>query len=106
VNSKVVLYADKLTDSIKSAVAETNRRRKMQIDYNRAHGITPMTIVKPVKERVVDLKDTKHIPKKDIPNMIIELDAQMREAAEVLDFERAIALRDRVGRLKQRIEEK
>jgi excinuclease ABC subunit B len=106
VNSKVVLYADKLTDSIKSAVAETNRRRKMQIEYNRAHGITPMTIVKPVKEGVVDLKDTKHIPKKDIPNMIIELDAQMREAAEVLDFERAIALRDRVGRLKQRIQKK
>jgi excinuclease ABC subunit B len=65
-----------------------------------------MTIVKPVKEGVVDLKDTKHIPKKDIPNMIIELDAQMREAAEVLDFERAIALRDRVGRLKQRIQKK
>jgi excinuclease ABC subunit B len=106
VNSRVVLYADNLTDSIKSALDETNRRRSLQINFNKKHGITPMTIVKPVKEKEVDLKDTKHIPKKDIPNMIIELEADMREAAEILDFERAIALRDRVARLKQRIGEK
>jgi excinuclease ABC subunit B len=106
VNSRVVLYADNLTDSIKSALDETNRRRALQINFNKKHGITPMTIVKPVKEKEVDLKDTKHIPKKDIPNMIIELEADMREAAENLDFERAIALRDRVARLKQRIGEK
>jgi excinuclease ABC subunit B len=106
VNSRVVLYADNLTDSIKSALDETNRRRSLQINFNKKHGITPMTIVKPVKEKEVDLKDTKHIPKKDIPNMIIELEADMREAAENLDFERAIALRDRVARLKQRIGEK
>jgi excinuclease ABC subunit B len=106
VNSKVVLYADNLTDSIKSAVAETNRRRAMQLEHNRAHGITPETIIKPVKEKEVDLKDTKHIPKKEIPNMIIELDAQMREAADQLDFERAIAYRDRIAKFKQRIAEK
>jgi excinuclease ABC subunit B len=102
VNSRVVLYADNLTDSIKSAVAETNRRRKMQIEYNKKHGITPKTIVKPVKEKEIDLKDTKHIPKKEIPNMIIELDTRMREAADQLDFERAIAMRDQIVRLKQR----
>jgi excinuclease ABC subunit B len=105
VNSRVVLYADNLTDSIKSALDETNRRRVLQMNFNKKHGITPMTIVKPVKEKEVDLKDTKHIPKRDIPNMIIELEADMREAAEILDFERAIALRDRVGRLKQRVDE-
>ncbi|MFQ5801046.1 MAG: helicase-related protein, partial [Candidatus Hydrothermarchaeales archaeon] len=106
VNSLVVLYADNLTDSIKSAVTETNRRRKLQIEYNKKHSIIPQTIVKPVKEKEVDIKDTKHIPKKEIPNMIIELEAKMREAAEMLDFETAIALRDQVARLKERIIQK
>ncbi|RMF90382.1 MAG: excinuclease ABC subunit UvrB [Methanobacteriota archaeon] len=103
VNSKVVLYADNPTDSIKKAVAETERRRRMQLEYNRRHGITPRTIIKPVKEKEVDVKDTKHIPKREIPNMIIELEAEMRRAADNLDFERAIELRDRINRLKERI---
>ncbi len=103
INSKVILYADNLTGSIREAVSETNRRRSLQLEYNERHGITPATIVKPIKEKVVDIKDTKHIPKREIPNMIIDLEAQMREAAEVLDFEKAIALRDQVARLKQRI---
>ncbi|MFH1510071.1 MAG: excinuclease ABC subunit UvrB [Candidatus Woesearchaeota archaeon] len=102
--SRVVLYADNLTQSMKIALAETNRRRQLQLDYNRKHRIVPKTIVKPVREKVVDIKDTKHIPKKDIPNLIIELDALMKEAADKLDFERAIALRDNIIRLKQRLQ--
>ena len=101
--SKVVLYADKKTDSIKQAIAETERRRAIQIEYNKKNHITPQTIIKPVKEKEVDIKDIKHIPKADIPNMIIELDAEMKEAADNLDFEKAIAIRDRIKKLKERV---
>ncbi len=106
VNSKVVLYADKMTDSINAAVKETNRRRNLQIEYNRKNNITPKTIIKAVKEKEVDIKDTKHIPKQDIPNLIIELETQMKEAAERLEFESAIAIRDKINRLKRRLNEK
>ncbi|KYK22088.1 excinuclease ABC subunit B [Thermoplasmatales archaeon SG8-52-2] len=103
VNSKVVLYADNMTDSIKRAIDETSRRRKIQIEYNKANKITPTTIIKPIKEKVVDVKDVKHIPKKDIPDMIVDLEIEMRKAADELDFEKAIFLRDRINRLKQMI---
>jgi len=103
VNSKVVLYADNLTGSIKKALEETNRRRSIQLEFNKKHNIVPTTIVKPIKEKVVDVKDTKHIPKKDIPKMIIELEIEMRKAADNLDFERAIFLRDKINALKQTI---
>ena len=103
VNSKVVLYADKLTDSIKKALEETNRRRNIQLEFNERHNITPTTIVKPIKEKVVDIKDTKHIPKKDIPKMVIELELEMREVADNLDFEKAIFIRDKINALKQTI---
>jgi excinuclease ABC subunit B len=102
VNSRVVLYADSLTDSIKAAVSETERRRALQLEYNRVHHISPMTIRKPVPEKEVDLKETRHIPKRDIPNLIIELEARMNRAAENLEFEEAIALRDRIRDLKER----
>jgi excinuclease ABC subunit B len=103
VNSKVVLYADKITDSIRNAIEETSRRRNIQIQYNKKHNIIPSTIIKPIKEKIVDLKDTKHIPKKDIPKMIIDLEIEMRDAADLLDFEKAISLRDRIDMLRQRI---
>ncbi|MFH1849356.1 MAG: excinuclease ABC subunit UvrB [archaeon] len=102
VNSSVVLYADNMTDSIIKAIDETNRRRALQMEHNKKNGITPQTIVKPVKEKEVDVKDTKHIPKKEIPNLIIELDSEMKEAAELLDFERAIELRERIKGLEKR----
>ena len=101
VNSKVVLYADKITDSIQGAMDETNRRRNMQIEFNEKRGITPTTIIKPIKEKIVEVKDVKHIPKKDIPMMIVDLEVQMNEAADNLDFEKAITIRDRINRLKQ-----
>jgi excinuclease ABC subunit B len=101
VNSKVVLYADVLTTSIQKALAETNRRRTVQLEYNTKHGITPTTIIKPIKEKIVEITDTKHIPKKDIPAIIVNLELEMRKAADDLDFEKAIALRDRINKLKQ-----
>jgi len=100
VNSKVVLYADVLTDSIQKALAETNRRRNLQLEYNKIHNIVPTTIVKPIKEKVVEITDTKHIPRKDIPAIIVNLEQEMRIAADNLDFEKAIALRDRINKLK------
>jgi len=99
-NAHVVLYADTLTDSIRAAVAETERRRQMQVAYNKENGIVPQTIRKPVAAKEVEVTDTKHIPKSEIPNLIIELEAQMHEAAEALEFERAIQLRDRVMKLR------
>ena len=103
VNSKVILYADNLTNSIKLALAETERRRNLQLEYNEKHHITPKTIVKPVKEKEADIKDVKHIPKADVPSAIIELEAEMREEADKLNFERAIALREQVRKLRERI---
>ncbi|MGI6022748.1 MAG: excinuclease ABC subunit UvrB [Methanoculleus sp.] len=99
VNAKVVLYADARTDSIRKALTETERRRSMQLAYNARHGITPQTIKKPIREKEIDITDVKHIPKQEIPNLVIELEAEMRGAAERLEFERAIALRDMIRRL-------
>lgn len=104
VNARVVLYADHSTDSIAVALAETNRRRRMQVAYNEANGIVPQTIKKPVPAKEVDLTDTKHLPKSEIPNLVIELEAEMYRAAEDLDFERAILLRDRVKELRAGME--
>lgn len=103
-SSKVILYADNMTDSIKKAVNETERRRSIQIAYNKEHSIVPTTICKPIREKVVDITDIKHIPKTDIPNVIIELDIEMRGAAEKLDFERAIQVRELIKKFKKEIE--
>jgi excinuclease ABC subunit B len=102
VNAKVVLYADSITDSIREAVSETERRRTLQEEFNRVHHITPRTVIKPVPEKEVDIKDIRHIPRKDLPNLIIELEARMNRAAENLEFEEAIRLRDRIRSLKER----
>ncbi len=104
INSKVILYADKITDSIQRAIDETERRRKIQINYNKKHKIIPTTIIKPIKEKIADVKDIKHIPKKDIPDMIVELELEMKKASDELNFEKAIFLRDRINKLKQTIE--
>jgi excinuclease ABC subunit B len=102
-NSLVVLYADRRTDSIRMALTETERRRTLQMAYNRKHHIVPQTIRKPIREKEVELKDVKHLPKTEIPNMIIEMEARMREAADALDFERAIEIRDMVQRLEKEL---
>jgi len=104
-NSRVVLYADRMTDSIRGAVKKTEERRALQMKYNEEHGIVPMTIKKPIREKVVEITDTRHIPKSEIPNVVIELDAEMRAAAEVLDFERAIQLRDAIKKLEKEMKD-
>ena len=103
VNSTVVLYADKITDSIKNAISETERRRNVQIEFNKENGIIPKTIIKPVEDNDIILKDIKHIPKKDIPDIILKYKKDMEEAADKLDFEKAIFLRDKINDLKKRV---
>ena len=103
VNSKVILYADRMTGSIRQAVRTTEERRALQMAFNRDHGIVPKTICKPIKEKMVEVTDARHIPKSEIPNRIIELDAEMKKAAESLDFERAIKLRDAIRKLEREI---
>jgi excinuclease ABC subunit B len=78
----------------------------MQVEFNRAHGITPRTIRKPVKEKEVEVKDVRHVPRPEIPNTVIELELRMRLAADRLDFEQAIALREQIRRLQERLKEK
>ena len=103
VNSKVVLYADTMTDSMKRAIAETKRRRELQVAFNKKQNRKTQTNIKPVKEKEVDIRDTRHVPKPEIPNMVIELEKQMQDAADNLDFERAIALRDQIKKLNERV---
>jgi excinuclease ABC subunit B len=98
---RVIFYADRMTDSMKRAIDVTHARRAAQEKYNTMHGITPATIVKPVREKQVDIKTTKHLPKGDIPNLLIELQAAMDKAAAELDFERAIEMRDRIKSLEK-----
>ena len=102
-NSRVVLYADRMTGSIVAAMDKTERRRALQMAYNKEHGIVPCTIKKPIRDKVVEITDTRHIPKTDIPNVIIELEAEMMAAADRLEFERAIQLRDTVKRLEKEL---
>jgi excinuclease ABC subunit B len=101
--SKVILYMDKETDSIKKAIAETERRRKIQIEYNTKNKITPKTIIKPITEEEIEVKDVKHIPKKEIPKEIKGLEQKMMKAADDLNFELAIFLRDKIESLRKRI---
>ncbi|MGE5533660.1 MAG: excinuclease ABC subunit UvrB, partial [Bacillota bacterium] len=106
VNGKVILYADIETQSIKRAIEITYYRRSFQKRYNQQHGITPTTIIKGVSKKEGVIRGTKHLPKSDMKRQIIELDAQMREAAEKLDFERAIELRDAIAELNKALTRK
>ena len=103
-NGEVIMYGDKITDSMAYAIEETNRRRKIQDAYNKEHNITPTTIHKEIRDairgqEVIDdaaslVKKGKKASKKDKQVMIQELEKQMKDAAKVLDFERAMELRD------------
>lgn len=99
VNGRVVLYADVETTSIKSAIEITRYRRQFQTRFNLVHGITPRTIVKSISQKEGNIKGIKHLAKSDVQRQIIDLDAQMREAAENLNFEKAIQLRDSIQEL-------
>lgn len=106
-NGRVILYADKMTDSIKTALDETERRRKKQSEYNLKHGITPQTIKKSISSTLKemtetdfvksDIEDTEKI--KDIDKKIKEYTKLMREAAQNLEFEQAMVYRDKLKEL-------
>ncbi|MDX8550153.1 excinuclease ABC subunit UvrB [Methanospirillum sp. J.3.6.1-F.2.7.3] len=100
----VVLYADTITGSMQKAMDETERRRALQIEYNTSHGITPKTIQKPVRDQEIDLGKKKKVPKSALPNLIINLESQMKSAAQRLDFEEAIRLRDQLAVLRKEME--
>ena len=113
VNAKVILYGDKVTVAMKNAIDETNRRRKIQMDHNREHGITPKTVEKSIRvgigseltdhreaqEMVARSDDTTYITEEHIA----EVEKEMLSAAEELDFEKAAMLRDRIGKLREAI---
>jgi excinuclease ABC subunit B len=106
VNGRVILYADEKTKSIKRAMEITKYRRAFQTRFNQTHGITPQTIIKKVSQKEGTIKGIKHLAKSDVQRQIIEFDAEMREAAERLDFERAIQLRDTIRELSQSLSAK
>ena len=106
-HGKVIMYADKVTGSMRRAIDETERRRAAQDAYNRANGITPKTIVKEIRDPIeVTLKDdaspaadAEKLPKEKKKQLAEKLTAEMKRAAKELDFETAAALRDRIRRL-------
>ncbi len=104
---EVIMYADEVTPSMERAIYETNRRRKIQNDYNLAHGITPKTIVKEVhnvleiSSKVKDVdKQFRRMNRLEREKVIKQLTAEMREAAKILEFEHAAYLRDKIEKLK------
>ena len=104
-NGHVIMYADKITDSMKEAINETNRRREIQEKYNKEHNIVPQTIKKEIRDVITNIAggDTKKSKKNNIaeikPN-IEELEQEMRQAAKELNFERAMELRDIIFEIK------
>ena len=112
-NGKVIMYADKITGSMERAIAETNRRRKIQSDYNTANGITPKTVVKSVRdlieigssdeEKVTKKKNnTAKMSKKEKDALIEKLTKEMKEAARHLEFEKAAFLRDKISEIRNK----
>jgi excinuclease ABC subunit B len=114
VNGQVILYADKITQSMDQAILETNRRRKIQDTYNQAHQITPQTVRKVVRNILASIYEADYftiptvtdveegyVPLKEIPGMIQKLKKEMKEAASRLEFERAAEIRDRIQRLEE-----
>ncbi len=100
--SKVIMYADTITGSMRRAIDETNRRREKQTAYNKEHGITPKTIVKKIANSLeITTKATSDIAEGDIGKQIESLQSLMKAASAALDFETAIKLRDRIGELKR-----
>jgi len=124
VHGTVIMYADTITDSMRRAIDETNRRRQIQEAYNKAHGIEPQSIVKAVRDltdRVISMRmaaepaptyradgermASPRIPKEEIARVIKELEKQMKEAATALEFEKAAMLRDQIFELRQQMQE-
>lgn len=98
---RVIMYADTMTKSMKNAIDETARRRKIQAEYNAMHGIIPKTIKKEVKDSILisSKVETEKVKDKDLPKLIKQLNAKMKMAVKNLDFEQAIILRDQINEL-------
>jgi excinuclease ABC subunit B len=115
VNGAVLMYADKMTDAMKQAIDETNRRRAKQVEYNQAHGIEPRSIIKEVRDltdRVRKVAEEqapyvvgREMPKDELARLIKELEKQMKAAAAELEFEKAAVLRDQISELRQQMRE-
>ena len=110
-NGHVIMYGDKITDSMNEAITETARRRHIQEEYNKEHGIVPKTIIKEIRDVITNVDDTKKekpkkLTKKELAQMIDNVEREMREAAKNLDFERAMELRDILFEMKLGTNEK
>lgn len=117
---EVIMYADKITDSMKAAIDETERRREIQLAHNKKFGIIPQTIKKPIENNLLslvasyrDLEDIVAeemvdlgIDKKDLPKLIDKLEKDMHKAAKILDFERAAEIRDKLKKLREMVQKK
>ena len=105
-NGRVIMYADVITDSMKRAIDKTHNRRALQQKYNAEHGITPMTIIKDIKNSLEITKkiEKNNLNKDQIPKEIERLTAMMKIASGALDFERAIELRNQIAKLKKQLE--
>lgn len=114
---EVIMYADKITDSMKKAIDETNRRREIQMEYNKKYGIIPQTIKKPIENNLLSLVQSYRsfedivaeemvelgISEKDLPKLIDKLEKDMHKAAKILDFERAAQIRDQLKKLREMV---
>ncbi len=115
VNGQVIMYADRVTDSMQRAMDETDRRRSIQERHNEEHGVVPQTIVKEVRdltdrvrmiaEERVEYRATADLPKAEVSYLIGELENQMKEAAVNLEFEKAALLRDQIFELRRQLED-
>jgi len=114
VNGKVILYADRMTQAMEQAISETNRRRKIQQEYNKVHGITPRSIEKSVRNILASIyeadyftvptvseKEEAYLSPKEIPLQVERLRREMKEAASRLEFEKAAEIRDRIRHLEE-----
>lgn len=107
-SGRVIMYADRVTDSMSGAIDETERRRAVQMKYNKKHGIVPRTIEKKIQDRIIkeeelDVSQMDGVPKEDILGLIDILEFDMNSAAERLEFEKAIEIREKIGVLRKRV---
>ncbi len=105
---RVIMYADRVTDSMRTAIDETERRRAVQMEYNKKHGIVPRTIEKKIQERIIkeeelDVSEMDDVPSGDILALIEILEFDMNSAAERLEFEKAIEIREKIDVLRKRV---
>lgn len=110
IDGSVIMYSDNVTQSMKQAVEETERRRKRQLEFNELHGITPRSIVKPVPEADRDISDdvsvaTKSMTRQDLIKLAVETEMTMKRFAEELDFEKAIMFREKLAKVRKALGE-